>query len=208
MTLNPNTFINLYNQGIIDAVPMDLIGPVAYNHSANSYMNMAQSGNLYQNAVNGSDMFVQSSPYGAASGIGMQNPFAVNSSSSAMNIGFDNGMYSQNTLGQNGMTFTNPYANIKSESQLEPNMPKSSKIGSFFSAIPMWVKGVASGLIVLGTIIFPFMRKKKPSKDAVKKAVDKTKETVSESKNSWFNNAKLKIKNFWSKVKSKIKIKK
>ena len=60
MALNPYTLNHLYEKGILDYVPTDLaVGApvVQMNAPMTPYLNSAMQGNLYQNSINGSDMF-------------------------------------------------------------------------------------------------------------------------------------------------------
>lgn len=72
MALNPYTLYHLYDKGILDSVPMDLVtdSPVgAMMPMSNPYLDMAQQGGLYQNYGMYNDSFSHtgvSSPYSSS----------------------------------------------------------------------------------------------------------------------------------------------
>lgn len=98
MAINANTLNNLYNQGILDYVPYDLIGNGGLSTltpAQNPYLNTAMQGQLYQTHGYGNDSFTKSPNY-------TQNVEIGNSSNAGVN-GFGlNGIGSQSNAGLNG----------------------------------------------------------------------------------------------------------
>ena len=186
MTVNPNTLYGLYYKGILDYVPMDLCMPTpiaSFGNMQNPYMNSAMSGNLYQQHGNGYDTFTQSQgQYGYVG-----NPYAnLNNGYNSMNTPQYNGQIGSQASGGLGKIFgfsgggqnqaqgPNMFGQgggigVQSNQSIENNFggfgdfknnikSTASKVGD----LPTWIKGIASGAILLGTLIFCFKGKKKP----------------------------------------------
>ena len=89
MALNPNTLYHLYEKGILDYVPLDVMSgtPAAPLMSmSNPYLDMAQQGNLYQNYGINNDYFQPSgvqSAYAAQTGHYIQPQTQIGSLSQA-----------------------------------------------------------------------------------------------------------------------------
>lgn len=93
MALNPYTLYGLYEKGIIDYVPTDLLMPTpvgAMTSMSNPYLKMAQQGGLYQNHGYETDSFTLNGQYG-----GMINPY---SNLGAIESGVQAGSKSRNNI--------------------------------------------------------------------------------------------------------------
>ena len=136
MSVSQHTLNNLYNQGILDYVPYDLInGPVtAYpNGGFNPYLQCAMQGHLYQNHGNTADSFSST-----------------------------NGAVSTETAGVNGfgavngnVFMNNPQAGINGFGG------GFGKVGEAVNRTPNLVKGLLSGALIFGTLYLCLKGKKK-----------------------------------------------
>lgn len=166
MTIDPFTLNNLYGQGIIDYVPYDLgITPSASYGMQNPYLQSAMQGQLYRTQGTVNDSFVKSagmngfgvSGYGngysaGMNGFGEQN--IGHTASGGLNGFGEQGIGGESNAGVNG--FGGGLGNLSADfsNGLE-------KTVSFFDRIPTFVKGLISGVIVVGTIAYCLKGKKK-----------------------------------------------
>ncbi len=160
---NPFTLNNLYSHGIIDYVPYDLCNGVNVSSGiANPYLQSAMQGSLYQNHGMYGDSFTYSSPFG------MQQ-LAVNSQAGKNAWGMQ-GIGTESSAGLNafglGGIGTNSQAGVNAwggfndvggnvSAHLDGTL-------SFFDRIPKAVKGIAAGLLMIGSLALVFRGKKKP----------------------------------------------
>ena len=109
MALNPYTLYNLYNKGILEYVPTDLLAPTpmgAMTQMSNPYIDMAKQGGLYHNHGAFSDSFQFS---------GVQSPYVQNYQtygnigSSAPQIGSLSNAGGMNTFNGYGVGALNPH---------------------------------------------------------------------------------------------------
>ena len=109
MALNPYTLYNLYNKGILECVPTDLLAPTpmgAMTQMSNPYLDMAKQGGLYQNHGAFSDSFQFS---------GVQSPYVQNYQtygnigSAAPQIGSFSNAGGMNTFNGCGVGALNPH---------------------------------------------------------------------------------------------------
>ena len=151
MTIDPFTLNNLYGQGIIDYVPYDLgITPSASYGMQNPYLQSAMQGQLYRTQGTVNDSFVKSA---GMNGFGEQN--IGHTASGGLNGFGEQGIGGESNAGVNG--FGGGLGNLSADfsNGLE-------KTVSFFDRIPTFVKGLISGVIVVGTIAYCLKGKKKP----------------------------------------------
>ncbi len=137
MSVSPNTLNNLYAQGIIDYTPYDLCGGAnvsSFAAMANPYMNSAMQGSLYQNYGMAGDSFNSQIPQG---GMGMYG--------FGGGIGFNNPQAGMNGFG-GGMSFNNSPAGINGFGG------GFGELGNSVSKMPSFIKGLASGAIIIGTL--------------------------------------------------------
>lgn len=154
MAVSPYTLNNLYNQGIIDYVPYDLVNTNIGGMSAQAYMNSAMQGAMYQNHGMMQDQFTPtqtySNPQVSALG-GLNNNIVSNNPEAGMN-GFG---------GINGNTFFN-----NQQAGVEGFGGGFGKLGaqtsSFVNSIPKSVLGIVSGALVIGTCVLCLKGRKKP----------------------------------------------
>ena len=167
MTVNPYTLNNLYAQGIIDYAPYDLcnsgVNVSAMNGMVNPYLANAMQGSLYQNHGKYGDSFSYSSPSAMQQQIGIQ-------SNAGMNAWGMEGIGSESNAGLNAFGLGGIGANSQSEANAwggfnDVGANISSKLdgtASFFERIPKAVKGIAAGLLMIGSLALIFRRGKKP----------------------------------------------
>lgn len=184
MAINPYTLQNLYEQGILDYVPLDLAGgtpivPMQMN-TVNPYLQMAAQGGLYQNHGTQCDSFSHSSNYnasptsspvyGAYSGYGnMQYNGANNIGHATFNMFGFNGNGTHNNSNPFGMTNNNMGTmSVASPVGGYEGITNSLAEGigetaSLIDRTPKLIKNIAAaGIAILG-IKYLFKRGKKPS---------------------------------------------
>ena len=201
MTINPYTLNCLVQKGILDYVPMELMTPTpiaGMGNMQNPYMNMAMSGNLYQQAGMDRDMFI----YGN-SGLGPNN--AKIGSLAANNLGkmFGfSGIGSKSKAGANmfGQVGIGDSSTIGWEDRFGGFQDaKNSVSGTWntFSNFPPLLKGLIAAPIFLLTIASCFRFKKKP----------KVKKGSMLNPLNWFRKPKPQPqpvkKSFWSRLTGK-----
>ena len=109
MALNPYTLYHLYEKGILDYVPTDLIGGTpmgVMTPMSNPYLDMAKQGGLYQNHGEGYDSFQMS---------GIQSPYVQNYQSNGsigngnIQIGSNSNVGGMNIYNGYGIGSRNPH---------------------------------------------------------------------------------------------------
>ena len=177
MALNPYTLYNLYDKGIIEYVPTDLIGGTpmgAMMPMNNPYLDMAKQGGLYQNHGMNCDSFQITSPYaniqGSVNGITQVQPGAL-SNASVINsyTGNNVGMYSQagvaNSFGFNGTIGSQSNAGIANSFGMQSSISNGvNKTMSIIDRTPKFLLGLAAGAIGITAIVKGLKRGKKPPK--------------------------------------------
>lgn len=225
--MNSYSLQNLYNKGILDYVPMELVNvtPVSVmTPMQNPYLGLAQAGGLYQSSINGQDNFQSSANvginsvqnngyaqnsnnnYSASSASrqdfynqnGINNDFSINNSNAQNStenqksnfISNFSSLFKKNNNASNTQdnSLMNGINNSMSNINPQNKQNEFSDITSFKDGIyntankinntSAFVKGLASGAIILGTLIFCF------------KKGNKTKNVVIQENNS----------SFWSKL--------
>ena len=177
MTINPYILNGLYQQGIIDFVPMDLgFAPnvSAMNYvSGDTYMKNAMQGQMYQNYNNRQDTYVrnfnqQIGTHSSAAdnamslqGIGTNAPSGITALGAA-GIGA-NGPDPSSTLGFSGVG--NQYSVTDNALGGFSDVKRSfSQTVTAFHNTPTIIKGIVSTLIA-GTGLYLYLKKgKKPAK--------------------------------------------
>ncbi len=169
MTVSPFTLNSLYAQGIIDYAPYELcnssVNPVPLTGMANPYLTSAMQGALYQNHGKSGDSFSYSSPLGMHhsenSGTG-HNAWGVQGigteSSAGLNAFGLGGIGTDSHAGFNAWGgFNDVGGNISSH--LDGSVP-------FLDRIPKAVKGIAAGVLMIGSLalVFRSRGKKTPVK--------------------------------------------
>ena len=180
MALNPYTLNHLYEKGILEYVPTDLIGgmPIApMMPAANPYLDMAKQGGLYQNSINSNDTFTHGvnnfAAYGA-NGTNISTP-QIGSQSNAgglntflgYNVGTQNNNTTANTLGFGngiGEQYQGGGANIfggfaDTQNGIRNGFNKTAQI---INNTPRFVLGLLAGVIVVTGIMKAFKKGKKP----------------------------------------------
>ena len=112
MALNPYTLNHLYEKGIIEYVPTDLIMPTPMGTMmpmTNPYLNMAQQGSLYQNSINANDTFqmtsglnTQSYPLVNSQTIGLKSNAGGLNTFNGVGVGANSNYTSANAFGMDG----------------------------------------------------------------------------------------------------------
>lgn len=170
MAINANTLNNLYNQGILDYVPYDLIGNGGLSTltpAQNPYLNTAMQGQLYQTHGYGNDSFTKSPNYtqnveiGSSSNAGV-NGFGLNGIGSQSNAGLNGfGIGGIGTASASGLGFQSEQG-IGTESQGGMNAFGGvgdvkngfNKVTGAIQNAPNLVKGLIAGTIAVGTLAF------------------------------------------------------
>ena len=176
---NPYTLNHLYSQGILDYVPYDLCGNTVVapmNGTQNPYLNAAQQGSLYQNhgmygdtvEFNlGNQNIGAQSQAGGANAFGFGNIGAQSQAGGANALGFGNIGAQSQAGGANALGF----GNIGTQSQagganawggFSDAQNGVSKAAATFNSIPNFVKGVAAGFLMIGSVALVLKRGKKP----------------------------------------------
>ena len=191
MALNPYTLYNLYEKGIIECVPTDLLAPTPMGTMAsmsNPYLNMAKQGGLYQNHGAQADLFQSSAIQppetvrtGSMSQAGGLNTFngvgigRLNPNTTAGTFGFDNrvGAYSPagglntfNGVGigtQSNAGGRNIFGGYNDTNSLVNGYNKTVSI---INNTPKVILGLLGGAIGIGAIMMAFRRGKKPANPA------------------------------------------
>lgn len=150
MAVSPFTLQNLYNQGILDYVPAELAGGVNVSNLSgmqNPYLDMATQGRLYQNAMRGQDSF---SYTGNGSSLGGNNKEIIGDLKAGINASGINPEYpiGASDAGING--FGGGFGKI------------GEGVSTAISSTSGLWKGLASGLVLLGTIRYCIKKCKKP----------------------------------------------
>ena len=175
MAVNPYTMNQLYEKGLINYIPTELMMPMPVGNMSmqNPYLNAAEQGGLYQNYGQGGDSFTSSVQIG--NNYQTNNGYYAIGSQSNNNIGttfgFD-GTGNQSSAGVSSMfgekgvgnqsninqeTIHGGFSNVKND--VTQGFNKASAV---YSSTPNIVKGmIAAGLILLTTIgMFKFGGKK------------------------------------------------
>ena len=203
MALNPDTLYHLYEKGILEYIPTDLIGtaPIAsMMPMSNPYLDMAKQGGLYQNHGAYSDSFQMTgvqSPYvqnyqtygnisgspvqiGSNSNVGGWNTFngygvgRDNSNTTAGLFGFNNTVgVNSNAGGWNTFGFGNDNQNSIVNGY--------NKTMSVISRTPKMILGLAAGAIGILGLTAAFKRGKKPVQPNHKSFLSKL------NPRNWFN---------------------
>ena len=141
MALNPYTLNNLYAQGILDYVPQDLcaVSPSPLAGMQNPYLNSAQQGALDQNSNTGDSFSPQVESAGVNAFGGVNGNIITNHSNAGLNA-FGGGADKVTGAVSNGF----------------------GKVTSFIDKTPNLVKGIISGVLILGSIGLCLKGKKKP----------------------------------------------
>ena len=146
MTVSPFTLNNLYSQGIIDYAPYELcnsgVNVSTLNGISNPYLSSAMRGNLYQNYGRLGDSFSYSSPY-------IPQQVGINSQ-----IGYD--AWGMKGIGSNSQFNMNAWGGV---GDVKNNINGAV---SFFDRVPKAVKGIAAGLLMIGSMALVLKRGKKP----------------------------------------------
>ena len=176
MALNPYTLNHLYEKGILEYVPVDLIGPTPMGAMVpmnNPYLEMAQQGGLYQNHGMYNDSFQYSgvqSPYvqnyqtfGNLSEAPIQPGTQTNAGVVNAFVGYGIGdntphslssMYGFNVGGQ-----TNARGAIGVAEDIKNDIADGyKKSASAVNSIPKFILGLAAGAICLTGILMSFKR--------------------------------------------------
>ncbi len=154
---NPYTLNHLYSQGILDYVPYDLCGGAVVspmNGMQNPYINAAQQGALYQNH----------GMYGDTVELGLGNN---NIGTQGVGILGRNDIGSQSQAGENkfglsGIGAKSQAGGAQSWGGFGDVQNDASKAAAAFESIPNFVKGIAAGVLMVGSLAFVLKRGKKP----------------------------------------------
>ena len=164
MTVSPFTLNSLYTQGIIDYAPYELcnsgINVSSLNGISNPYLSSAMQGGLYQNLNKYGDSFSYSSPY-IPQQIGINSQAGVN----AWGIGGMYGEYSNaglNAWGMEGIG-SNAQSGMNAWGGFGDLRGNVDGVVSFWDRIPKTIKGLAAGLLMVGSVAMVLRRGKKPS---------------------------------------------
>lgn len=172
MAVNPYTMNKLYEQGLLDYIPTELMMPMPMGNMSmqNPYLNAAEQGGLYQNYGQNGDSFTSSAQMAnnaGYNGIGSQSNNNIgttfgfdgtgNQSSAGVSSMFgEKGIGNQSNINQE--TIHGGFSNVKN------NVTQGfNKASAVYSSTPNLVKGmIAAGLILLTTMsMFKFGGKKK-----------------------------------------------
>ncbi len=192
MALNPYTLYNLYDKGIIECVPTDLLAPTPLAPMAsmsNPYLDMAKQGGLYQNHGTQTDLFRSSAIQppetvhtGSMSQAGGLNTFngvgigGANQNTTAGTFGFNNRIGAYNTSG--GLnTFNGVGIGAQSNAggmnvfggfgDTKNNLINGyNKTVSIINNTPKVLLGLLGGAIGMGAVMMAFRRGKKPANPA------------------------------------------
>lgn len=170
---------NLYNQGILDYVPVELASAPNVSSLAgmqNPYLNMAMQGNLYQSAGMAPDSFSY-----ANAGI---NAITQDGTAGHANAGYvggnaGGGYYTAGLNGFGGVNgnvgFNNPQAGINGLGGVNGNVLTNNsqagingfgggfgKLGQAISNTPNSIKGLLAAGLIIGTAALCLKRGKKP----------------------------------------------
>ena len=175
MSVSPYTLNSLYQNGILDFIPEDLCYPLPAGNMnmQNPYLNIAKTGDLYQQYGNGSDSFTrtnfqggyydaqigsqsnvtQNAISGGISGFGAQNSNGIGSMFGFNGIGSQSdaglSMFGQTGIGgQSNINMQNTYGGF---GDVKNNLANGfNKASGVISSTPTVVKGlVAAGLVTL-----------------------------------------------------------
>ena len=176
---NPYTLNHLYSQGILDYVPYDLCSGAVVSPMMgmqNPYMNAAQQGALYQNhgmygdtvEFNlGNQNIGAQSQAGGVNALGFGNIGTQSQAGGVNALGFGNIGAQSQAGGANALGF----GNIGTQSQagganawggFNDAQNGVSKAAATFNSIPNFVKGVAAGFLMIGSLALVLKRGKKP----------------------------------------------
>ena len=193
MAINPYTLQGLYNKGILDYVPTDLVdgaqvsalngmtNPYAGGISADQYMKSAMQGNLYQAHGNMSDSFTrstgvlpgyeayaQSQGIGSKSTVGTASFFGSNDIGSNSQIGINSIYGNGQGIGVNSpMGISNQFGGIPDVGGEIAN--GTAKAYNIASKVP----NIAWGILGLGAMCFALKKvftRKKPKEGFFKRA--------------------------------------
>ena len=186
MAINPYTLYGLYEKGILDYVPSELMMPTpsaAMTPMSNPYLDMAKQGGLYQKYGSG-DSYTFS---GSQNNMNLQNTEIGSQSSAASNayglsgIGYNsnaaNNAYGLQGIGTHSMAAANAnglqgigsqaqnkglnaWGGIKDVSDRAQNSINTA--ASIYERTPRFIKGIISALIIGGTALLLLKRGKKP----------------------------------------------
>ena len=157
---NPYTLNHLYSQGILDYVPYDLCSGAVVSPMMgmqNPYMNAAQQGALYQNH----------GMYGDTVEIGLGNQNIGSQSQAGVNKFGLGGIGSQGASGSNAFGLSGIGANSQagganSWGGFGDAQNCVSKAAATLNSIPNFVKGIAAGVLMIGSLALVLKRGKKP----------------------------------------------
>ena len=215
MALNPYTLYNLYEKGILEYVPTDLMmgTPMgAMMPMSNPYLDMAKQGGLYQNHGTYSDSFQMNNGmyYGTN---GAVNPYVIQNGTngtaaigSKSNTGIYNtfngyGIGTQNVNSVADSFGFNNINGVQSNSGIMNSFGFSNsgfldKTVSIISSTPKIVLGIIAGGIGIAGLMAAFKRGKKPTKTNKKSFLSKLKFWKKEPPKTTSNKT-----SFWSKLK-------
>lgn len=153
--LNPYTMNNLYNQGIIDYVPLDTASPFLHTGGVNPYLSSAMSGAMYQNWGNSNDTFSSNrlpygtEPIGSCSRAGL-NGFSLDGTGTYSRAGLNG--FGEEGVGVNCNAGMNAFGGGFGTA--------GQNITAKISSIPSVVKGLISGIVLTGTALLLFRKGK------------------------------------------------
>lgn len=222
MAINPYTLYSLYENGIIDYVPTDLLTPTPMaqmSTMSNPYLNMAKQGSLYQHYGSGDTFsfsgnnnysYINNSQIGSHSFAG-QNAYGLQGIGYASNAGANayglQGIGAQsNAGGENAWGGTSDFKSGISN--------VFNRVSSVISTTPTFIKGLVSALIAGGALYMFFKSGKKPKTEKKsfmsklnpfnwfksKKAAEETVKNTSETEKTGFF---ARLKKIFSTKKSK-----
>ena len=164
MSISPYTLNNLYQNGILDFVPMDLCTPIVGNTiQLNPYLNEAMQGNMYKQYGNSADTFtpsyaaapVPAARIGSQSSIGIKSMFGFDGTGSQSDAGIS--MYGETGIGgQTNADVASSFGGFRDVSNgIHSTMTKISNT-------PTPVKGLIAGGLIILTMLGLFKGKKAP----------------------------------------------
>ena len=152
MAINPYTLNNLYNYGLLDYAPYELcnggVNVSSMNGMQNPYLSNAMQGTLFQQYGSQADSFTMNNG----------NPFTMESIGSQSSAGMNGfGMEGIGAQSQAGMNAWGGFADAGRN--ISNGMMGTV---SFIDRIPSAVKGIVSGLLIIGSAALFLKGKKKP----------------------------------------------
>ena len=163
MSVNPYTLNNLYNQGILDYVPTDIYD-TGYNFNRqnmfqNNFGSMGDTFSSSNYGVNSNTMYANNGTY-TSNGLYANNGTDADKSAKNGILNSMTGIFRKNRNENygSGSNEGNSYGNI----QTENFKAKFGETAKQVNSAPVFVKGLVSGAVILGTLILCFKGKKKP----------------------------------------------